>query len=160
MGGRSRGRPAGSRNRIRGTLTRSIAATGAGQLLSQMQAYHNNLNSQRVTIDTEIDAIARAMQALGGSRGTRTRGPRRGRGRIARRRRGPSTGRGARAGSLKEFIARVLRQSSKPMSPNEIGVNVMRAGFKTKSRDLTKAVSNTLPQVKGVRRVGFGAYRI
>jgi hypothetical protein len=46
------------------------------------------------------------------------------------------------------------------MGPNEIGASVIRAGYRTKSKDLTKAVSNTLPQIKRIRRVGFGAYRI
>ncbi len=44
------------------------------------------------------------------------------------------------------------------MSPNDIGLSVKKAGFKTKAKDITKAVSNVLPELKMVKRVGFGMY--
>ena len=34
------------------------------------------------------------------------------------------------------------------------------AGFKTKAKDITKAVSNTLPQLGNVKRIGFGMYKM
>ena len=65
-----------------------------------------------------------------------------------------------RPGSLKGYIVRVLRQTSKPMSVQDIGTRVKKAGFKTKAKNLTKAVSNTLPGVKNVKRVGYGKYQL
>ena len=64
-----------------------------------------------------------------------------------------------RAGSLKESILKVLRQRSRPMSPREIATAVKSSGYKTKSADLTKAVSNALPLMNMVGKAGRGLYR-
>ena len=37
---------------------------------------------------------------------------------------------------------------------------VKKAGFKTKAKNLTKAVSNKLPDLKSVKRVGYGKYQL
>ena len=65
---------------------------------------------------------------------------------------------GARAGSLKDRIVKVLRQRTKPMTPKDIAAAVRNAGYKTKAKDLTKAVSNALPEMKMVKRVDRGLY--
>ena len=98
------------------------------------------------------------MDALGGSGGATKTPAKRKIGRPA----GPGRPRGSapREGSLKNYIVRVLKQNSKPLSPNDIGIRVVKAGFKTKAKDLTKAVSNTLPQLGNVKRIGFGMYKI
>jgi len=46
------------------------------------------------------------------------------------------------------------------MSPRDIGASVKKAGFQTKAKDITKAVSNTLPTLTGIKKVGFGMYRM
>ena len=69
------------------------------------------------------------------------------------------TRRGARPGSLKDYILRVLRGKVKPMSPAEIAPRVKKAGYKTKSKSLANMVSNTLAQMAGVKKVGRGLYR-
>ena len=98
------------------------------------------------------------MDAMGGSAGaSRASAPRK-LGRPAGS--GRPRGSGPREGSLKSFIVKVLKQVSKPLSPNDIGVRVVKAGFKTKAKDITKAVSNTLPQLGNVKRIGFGKYKI
>jgi hypothetical protein len=37
---------------------------------------------------------------------------------------------------------------------------VVRAGYKTKAKDLTKAISNVLPELKMVKKVGRGMYTV
>ena len=122
----------------------------AAQLVSSMQAYHRDLLTRRESIEAEILAIDRAIDAMGAGRAPAT----------VRARRGRPGGRLARAGSLKSYIVKVLRQRSAAMSHREISSRILRAGYKSKAKDLTKAVSNTLPQLKQVKKVGFGMYKI
>ena len=159
-GKRRVGRPRGS---VTGRPVRTAAAwssmgDAASRLLSDMQTFHGDLLSRRNSLDSEIDSLARAMDALGGSGGATKTPAKRKIGRPA----GPGRPRGSapREGSLKNYIVRVLKQNSKPLSPNDIGIRVVKAGFKTKAKDLTKAVSNTLPQLGNVKRIGFGMYKI
>ena len=128
------------------------AASGVARIVSQMKAYVASLNAQRAALDAEIGVVTKAMAAMGGKK------KRAGRPAAAPKKRGRPAGGGARAGSLKDFIVRVLKQRSTPMSPREIAVSVRKAGYKTKAKDLTKAVSNTLPDLKAVKRQGFGRY--
>ncbi|MCH7870338.1 MAG: hypothetical protein IID33_01430 [Planctomycetes bacterium] len=130
----------------------------ASRLLSDMQTFHGDLLSRRNSLDSEIDGLARAMEAFGGSGGTT---PSRGTRKVGRPAgSGRPRGSAPREGSLKSFIVRVLKQNSKPLSPNDIGTRVVKAGFKTKAKDITKAVSNTLPQLNNVKRIGFGMYKM
>ena len=46
------------------------------------------------------------------------------------------------------------------MSPTEIGTRVKNAGFTTKAKDLTKAIGNSLPSLKQVKRVGYAKYQL
>jgi len=57
------------------------------------------------------------------------------------------------------MIVKVLRQRSKPLTPQEIADSVVRAGYKTSSENLTKSVSNTLPKLSEVRKVDRGLYQ-
>ncbi|MFQ5495477.1 MAG: hypothetical protein ACE5EX_08855, partial [Phycisphaerae bacterium] len=89
--------------------------------------------------------------------------PGRKRGRPAKasgRKPGRPTATRARRGALKEGIARVLRQSSKPLGPQDIGARLLKTGFKTKSKDITRSISNTLPKVPNLKRIGFGKYTL
>jgi hypothetical protein len=127
-----------------------------------MQDYFSELTSRRVNLESQIANIQQAMSSLGGG-GSVRRGSGRSPGRPAvrrGRRRGRPAGSSsqARAGSLKDMIARVLRQGGRAQSPRDIATSVIRAGYKTKTRDLSKAVSNALPQMKKIRRVGRGMY--
>ncbi len=169
---RLRGRPVGRtatgtargrRPMRRVGAVRSMGFEGSTRLIVEMQTYHGDLLLQRTSLDGQIDAVARAMEAMGST--TPARAPRKaksagrkftGRGRAAAR---PKSGKGPRTGSLRDYITRVLRQNKKGLSPREIGTRVIKAGFKTKAKDITKAVSNTIPKVKSVKRIGFGVYR-
>ena len=135
----------------------SFAGDGAARLISQMKNYYSQLTSRRAHLEAQISGLESAMTSLGGgaSRGKRGRPA----GTTVRRGRPVGSGRRmARAGSLKDMIGRVLRQGSRPQSPRDIATSVVRAGYKTKTRDLSRAVSNALPQMRGIRRVGRGLY--
>ena len=144
---------AASRAKIGSMRAFSTRASGSEGIIDAMKAHHSDLVAQRTSLDSQIDAFARAMEAIGAPTPTgRTPG--------AGKKRGRTITVVGRPGSLKHYIVRVLHQSSKPMSPGDIGARVKRAGFKTKAKDLTKAVSNTLPDLKQIKRVAFGLYRV
>ncbi len=151
-----RGRPAAARRVGRppgksAAVRRPMVGGGAVQLLRGMQTYHRELVTRREHLEVEIGAITNAMTALGATSASVSRRPRRGR--------PPGRGRALRAGSLKDYIVKVLRKAFRPMGPKDIGLSVVRAGYKSKAKDLTKAISNTLPELKSIRKVGFGSYR-
>ena len=114
-----------------------------------MASFIPELSAQRNAIDAQITGMQHAMSMLNGAGKTFPGGAQRGR----------PPGSGARANSLKPAILRVLRQRSTPLSPREIATAVVKVGYQTKSTNLTKAVSNVLPQMTGVRKVGRGQYR-
>lgn len=163
-GRRGPGRPRGS-----GKMARMSASDGASRVLKEMQAYHSELTGRRATLEAQIAGIANALSVMGAVPAGRPVGGRR-RGRPPGRRRGRPPGRpparpvgrpvgsGGRAGSLRETIVRVLRQRSKPLSPRDIAEGVRRSGYRTTSKNLAKAVSNTLPEIDNVRKVGRGLY--
>ncbi len=144
---------AASRARIGPIRMFSTAVNGSEGIIDVMQAHHSGLLTQRLSLDAQIDAFARAMETIGAAtpkNNTRRAGNKRGRLVEAV----------GRPGSLKSYIVRVLRQSSKPMSLQDIGTRVKKAGFKTKAKDVAKAVSNKLPGLKIVKRVGYGRYQL
>ena len=182
-----RGRPKGSANKAgrragrRSPLSqpRQSGAEFNGdntRVLTEMEAYRHTLLMQRSQIDQRLEGLQNALVALGsptvmsfsgGARTGATRGKRRGRplGSKNKSKAGFSagivkTGRRGRPGSLRQMIIHVLRQRSQPNSPQQIADGVMKAGYKTKSENLTKSVSNTLPQLAEVRKVGRGLYQI
>ncbi len=69
-------------------------------------------------------------------------------------------GAGHREGSLKSYIVTVLGRQGAPATPKEIAAKVMQAGYKSRAVDLTKAVSNALPELNEVKRIGFGKYSL
>ena len=131
----------------------STGVSGRKEIIAKMKAHQSDLLAQRRSLTGQMDALARAINAIDGAtptRGTRSSGKKRGR---------PVKAVG-RAGSLKSYIDRVLRESSKPMSLKDIGKRVKKSGYKSKAKDLTNAVSNALPGLKKVKRVGYGTYQI
>lgn len=183
-----RGRPRGLKNMTKaGGSGRSMFGTmGFGgdladdgsRVLSEMQAYRNTLLMQRSQIDQRLEGLQNALSVLGSSeygkfvpggsvRASTTHGKRRGRPPGPKNRNRSNTyasvvrtGKRGRPGSLRQVIVKVLRQRSQPQSPQEITVAVRKAGYKTKSEHLTKSISNTLPQLAEVRKVGRGLYQI
>ncbi|MCH9003572.1 MAG: hypothetical protein IIC02_13450, partial [Planctomycetes bacterium] len=54
----------------------------------------------------------------------------------------------------------VLEHQSTPATPKEIASKVLRSGYQSRAKDLTKAVSNALPELKRIKKVGFGKYSL
>lgn len=150
-----RGRPKGSKNRqFSLPHLSSASANGASHVLGAMQSYHAQLQERQQSLAHEMMVLADAMAKLGGgvarasaSKPAGRRGP--GRPRV----RGVG-----REGSLKNMMAKVLKAAGTAMSPKEIAAAVKRAGYKTKASDLTKAVSNAIPKLSGIKRQGYGRY--
>jgi len=156
-GKRRVGRPKGTR-----IVAGALPAFGgeSARLFGDLRAYHGRLLAQRGALDAQLDAITRAIDAFGGAR----RAPAAPKRKYAKRGR-PAGARGVakartREGSLKSYILRVLGQASAPLGPRELGLDAIKAGFRTKSKDITKAVSNALPHLAGVKKVGFGKYQL
>jgi hypothetical protein len=152
-GGRKAGRAGRMKPRV-GRPPRAAAAAGAGgegaiRVLKEMETYRDTLFMQRSSIDCQIAGIENAMNAMGAMPIARPVGKRRGR----------PAAKGGRAGSLKDMIVKVLRQRSKPLTPQEIAKGVVSAGYTTSSKNLTKAVSNALPMLKMVKKVDRGLYQ-
>ncbi len=186
---RGPGRPRGSRNAVKSTVA-SVGSYGSGidKMIREMNDYRDQLTIQRDALDTEIQSIDTAMDALSSSAGL-SAGPRR-RGRPSsstanrrinaamtrarrrekvvgalhaggKRRRGRPTGSTSRntGGSLKLAILKVVRRSSGSMSPKQIATAVQASGYKSFASDLTKLVSNTLPEIAAIKKVGRGQYK-
>lgn len=145
--GRGPGRPKGSKNKASITSGTNFSLAGHGDIVQQMENYRRDLENQRQQIDQALEGITTALRAFGSSGSMK---------RPVGRPRGSSS----RAGSLKSYIIDVLKKSKKPMSPREISAATLKAGYPTKSDDLTKAVSNALPQIKQAKRIGFGMYKM
>ena len=124
----------------------------SADILSGIQAYHESLLAKRDQIDLELSALGGALSALGSSAArpaARAGAPKRGR-----------KGSGGREGSLKSYIVKVLAPLATPATPKEIAAKVLRSGYKSRAKDLTKAVSNALPELKKIKKVGFGKYSL
>ncbi len=169
--GRRPGRPPLSAGRISNL---SDMGDDGSRVFGEMEAYRDSLLLQRSNIDRRLEGIQTAMSAMGSpsfssysSGGAKYAGKRRGRppgsgqkartsGSVGGAKRGRRPG---RPGSLKQMIVQVLRQKSSPHTPQEIANSVVKAGYKTSSENLTKSVSNTLPLLPEVKKVGRGLYQ-
>jgi len=183
--GRPPGRPPGRPRVGRPAAAGALGSAGASDLIGRMRDYHADLEMRRSSLESEITAVTSAIEAMGGSgmtMGVRRRVGRppgkRGRpagrvgrpagrvgrpaGRVGRPagRVGRPRGSGGREGSLRDFVFKAMGQTSAPMSPREIAAAVMNLGYKTAAKDLTKAVSNLIPQAKEIKRMGFGRYQL
>jgi hypothetical protein len=132
------------------TLAAYNASTGAGRVLGEMQAYLRELASQRNSIDEQIAGIENAMRSLGQSSVVVP----------GMRKRGRPKGSGGQEGSLKFLIVKVLKAAARPLSPREISASVLDAGYRTSAKNLTKAVSNALPEMPALKRKGRGQYTV
>ena len=128
-----------------------VSFTDSANLLSGIQAYHEGLLARRDQIDREVSALGNALSALGSAQAVPTNSVRQ-----VRVRRGG----GARDGSLKSFILKVLGSRSTPATPKEIAARVMSSGYSSRAKYLSTAVNNALPELKAVKKVGFGLYSL
>lgn len=134
---------------------RSNAGLNFGDVLGNLQAAERALVAQRSDIDSKLVAIQQAIRAMGGAAAVGspagTRAPR-----IAA---GPGR-RGPRAGSLKEYILKVLSAAGGPMAVKDITSGVLKAGFKTRNKTLAKSVGIALTDTPGVVKIGRGRFRL
>jgi len=144
--GRRPGRPKGSKNKIAPSSATSVSAVGSDDIVQQLENYRLDLENRRQQIDHALEGITTALQAFGGI--------------TTKRRVGRPRGSGPKSGSLKNYIIDALKRANKPMSPREISAATVKAGYTSKSDDLTKAVSNALPTIPQVKRISFGRYTI
>ncbi len=128
--------------------TRAKRGSGSnlGGVLDSLEAYQDRLAAQRHEIDNRIQAIGAALAALGA--GTKPVVARRGRGKRPR------------GGSLKEYIARVLRGLARGKSVGDIATAVKKAGYKSRDKRLSQSVGKALAEMKNATRVGRGVYRL
>jgi len=128
----------------------SVSARGSlGGAISGLQAYHKRLVGERALIDEKICAIESALGAMGSAAAQP------GSGRPGR----AAAGRGARAGSLKAYVGRVLAGRG-VMAVKDITEGVRKAGYKTRNKTLSKSVGIALTQMKDVRKVGRGRFKL
>ncbi len=138
-------------------VTRAVslsAPTGneGAKVFADMQTYHAGLIEARQSLDGQIGAIVEAMKVMGGTTVTRRK-----------RKPGPKarkTTREGRPGSLRDVVTKVMRSRRAAMTPRALSVAVVKAGYKTKAKNLTKAISNMLPKMKTAKKVGHGLYRM
>jgi len=129
-------------------------ATGPGESLGEnlqglLQAHREKLVAQHAALGARLAGLSQALQVLGAPSASKP----------ARRRKSRGKKRGVRKGSLPDFIGRVLRQTKEAVSPRDIAARVLKAGYKSKSKNLTNMVSNALAGLPGVSKLGRGLYR-
>ncbi len=123
------------------------AASGLGGALASMKAYRDHLSARRLEINNRMQAIDDALAAMGSGAAKPV---------VARRRRGSRP----RGGSLKDYIARVLRGLVRGKSVGDIATAVKKAGYKSRDKRLNHSVGKALADMKNVTRVGRGVYRL
>lgn len=145
-------RKAKARKKKRTRKARAVSIGGAAdarRLVGGLKVYHRDLAAKLTSVQVEIDAVGRAIEAMGAAApaaaaaGGARRGPR------------------ARGGSLKDCIGKVLEGSSKAMTVAQLGQGVLRSGYKTKSKNLGNQISMALAQMakkRQARKVARGLY--
>ncbi len=149
-------RGAAGRRRAVGVRGAGAAAGGAAHLIGEIQTYYGELTSRRAALDAQIAAVVTALGAMGEAGGASPGRP--SARKVGRRVMRGGNGRLGSGVSLKAFIARSLRKSSKPLGPTEIASAVLKAGYKTTSKNFVRRVSNALLGLKGLRKAGRGKY--
>jgi uncharacterized C2H2 Zn-finger protein len=140
-----------ARKMVRRAARRVRPAAGGAEapLLRQMQVYRDNLVAEHTRVASRIDALDRALAALGAA----TRPP------AGRPARGPR-GVGVRRGSLKYYVDRVLRSSGSAMAVKDVTTAVRKAGYKSKNKTLAKSVGIAMTQMPNVAKVSRGVFRL
>jgi hypothetical protein len=144
------GRPAPSRSSVRPVPPRArgpVVDVMAG-ILRELSARRAELTAQRATLESRAMALDRAITALGGAvAGAKVhhRGNRR---------------RAIHEGSLPAYIRRVLHAHRKPMTIKEVTAAVLKAGLKSRNKELPKTVGKYLAKLPGVTKVARGVFRL
>ena len=142
------------KRRVHRKAHRAPAMTG---VIGSLSRARTDLAAQRDALDQQIDALDGAMAAMGAGRPGRKPAGRPAAGRVVKRRRGK---RGRRAGSLKDYIAKVLAGRKRPTAVKDVTEAVLRSGYKTKNKTLAKSVGIALAQMPEVDKVRRGLFRM
>ncbi len=113
----------------------------------EFRARRAELAAQRATLDFQATALDRVIAGFGRPATARPR-------RVGRRRRA------VQLGSLPAFIQQVLRADRRPMAIKEVTAAVLKAGYKSKNKELPKTVGKYLSKLPGMIRVGRGVFRL
>ncbi len=123
--------------------------------IASLRGYHGRLLAERQKLDARIAALEGALLAIGGGGGPTALG------RPAAVAAPAAAARpaGVRAGSLKDFVLRVIRGKGE-MAVKDITAAVIGAGFKSTNKTLAKSVGVALSELPGVERTGRGLFRL
>jgi len=149
-GRKRRGRPRGASRPMADAMMDASPGRSIEQLVAALRGHLDLIAARRESLGVEEEAVRRAIIAMGIAAPASV---------VARGARA-SNGRGRRKRPLRDHIERVLRRRSAPMSPSDIATALSGSGYKSKSQNLTKVVSNTLPRMTIVRKAGFGLYTV
>jgi hypothetical protein len=119
---------------------------GRLRLLQQLQAVRADIAAQAAALNTQLMGLDDVLALLGGP---------------ARMSVAPGKHDGHRTsapGTLREHIARVLHAHRRPLHVKEITAAVVRAGYKSRDKELTKSIGKYLVSMPGVIKVGRGTY--
>ena len=171
-----RKKKAGTRKATRSSSTGSYTIADLEALLEERRVEVSTLENRRRELLDELAAVDAELSSLEGTavrgrRGASARRTGRGPGRPASRTvRSGNSGRSGkvRAGpgrrppgtALVDYIRKVLTAAGGPMQLKDIGPAVVRAGYATNSANLALIISQRLPGMKDVRKVGRGLYAI
>jgi hypothetical protein len=131
---------------------RSPAANlSAGGVVSSLAAARSHLVRERDALDGKILRIDALLADFGAPSAAAAPAPSAGR----------RTKRGAfRPNSLKDYVHRVLSASGAAMAVRDINDAVLRAGFRTKNKTLSKSIGIAVTQMPGVKKLGRGVFQL
>jgi hypothetical protein len=127
----------------------ATAGVGVAGVIGHLQAFRDELAAQRSQVDVQLVAVEGALAAISTSPHP-----------VTARSAGRARGGGARRGSLREYIERVLRGRSRPISVKGVTAAVLKAGYRSKNKTLDKSVGVALAEMRQVVKVARGQYRL
>jgi hypothetical protein len=130
-----------------------VQAGDPARLLNNVRAWRSELAAEQAQLATQLGALDQLLTTLGGTAPKPTAGRA-----LQGRRIGGGHG-GAREGSLKSYIDRVLRATRRPMRRAEVTAAVLKAGYQSRSKTLAKSVGVALRTMSGVKKIGRGVFR-
>jgi len=143
-------------------VARAAAATSAGAIrnvVAQLTKYRDSLLAQQEELAKELQRVNDALETLSVGQARRAAAAAKPAAPVPRR--GPGRGRrGAREGSLRSYIVKVLGDHGGPMAVREIAQAVLDAGYKSKNKKLASSISGMLREIPEVEKVGHGKYQL
>ena len=128
-------------------MTSGVQTGGVARLLSDIRAARDELA-------TQLGALDQLLATLDGAAPSPMAGP------ALKGHRIPGGHNGARDGTLKSYIERVLRATRRPMRRAEVTAAVLKAGYQSSNKTLAKSVGVALRTMPGVKKIGRGVFRV